>query len=173
MLLQLFFYGRPEIVKSDYFVIIDHRIHFALICTLINDSNFWMMCPCFSTLLYAYIRVKSNLPALTVIIQVVAGIHEIWCSNENSILYSCMNAYSRDTKLSVNPPLHLACLQLSGMDIFWSETVMGLMGRIGKPIRVRLGIRLDPFLGIKLVSLYKERTCTVVLVEQAMRISIY
>jgi hypothetical protein len=119
-----------------------------------------MMCPCFSTLLYAYIRVKSNLPALMVIIQVVAGIHEIWCSNENSILYSCMNAYSRDTKLSVNPPLHLACLQLSGMDIFWSETVMGLIGRIGKPIRVRLGIRLDPFLWIKLVSLYKERTCT-------------
>jgi hypothetical protein len=40
------------------------------------------------------------------------------------------------------------------------SNVMGLMGRIGKPIRVRLGIRLDPFLGIKLASLYKERTCT-------------
>jgi hypothetical protein len=38
--------------------------------------------------------------------------------------------------------------------------VMGLMERIGKPIRVRLGIRLDPFLGIKLASLYKEGTCT-------------
>jgi hypothetical protein len=34
------------------------------------------------------------------------------------------------------------------------------MGRIGKPIRVGLGIRLDPFLGVKLASLYKERTCT-------------
>jgi hypothetical protein len=37
---------------------------------------------------------------------------------------------------------------------------MGLMGQVGKPIRVRLGIRLDHFLGIKLAFLYKERTCT-------------
>jgi hypothetical protein len=33
-------------------------------------------------------------------------------------------------------------------------------GRIGMPIRVGLEIRLDPFLGVKLVSLYKERTHT-------------
>jgi hypothetical protein len=37
---------------------------------------------------------------------------------------------------------------------------MGFMGWIGKPIRVRLEIRLDPLLGIKLASLYKEGTCT-------------
>jgi hypothetical protein len=43
-------------------------------------------------------------------------------------------------------------------DLSWA--VRGLMGRIGKPIRVRLGIRLDPFLGVKVASLYKERTCT-------------
>jgi hypothetical protein len=31
------------------------------------------------------------------------------------------------------------------------------MGRFGKPTRVRLEIRLDPFLGVKLAFLYKER----------------
>jgi hypothetical protein len=41
-----------------------------------------------------------------------------------------------------------------------SWAVRGLVGRIGKPIRVRLEIRLDPFLGVKLASLYKQRTCT-------------
>jgi hypothetical protein len=40
------------------------------------------------------------------------------------------------------------------------RAVSGLVGWFGKPIRVRLGIRLDPFLGVKLASLYKERTCT-------------
>jgi hypothetical protein len=40
------------------------------------------------------------------------------------------------------------------------SNVMGLMGWIGKPIRVRLEIRLDPLLGIKLASPYKEGTCT-------------
>jgi hypothetical protein len=34
------------------------------------------------------------------------------------------------------------------------------VGWFGRPIRVRLGIILDPFLGVKLASLYKERTCT-------------
>jgi hypothetical protein len=37
-----------------------------------------------------------------------------------------------------------------------SWAVRGLVGRIGEPIRVRLGIGLAPFLGIKLASLYKE-----------------
>jgi hypothetical protein len=35
-----------------------------------------------------------------------------------------------------------------------------VMGRIGNPIGVQLGIRSDPFLGIKLASLYKEGICT-------------
>jgi hypothetical protein len=41
-----------------------------------------------------------------------------------------------------------------------SWAVRGLVGQIGEPIRVRLEIRLDPFLGVKLASLYKEGTCT-------------
>jgi hypothetical protein len=39
-----------------------------------------------------------------------------------------------------------------------SWAVRGLMGWFGKSIRVRLGIRLDPFLGVKLASLYREMT---------------
>jgi hypothetical protein len=42
-----------------------------------------------------------------------------------------------------------------------SWVVRSLVGRIGEPIRVRLEIRLDPFLEIKLASLYNERTCTI------------
>jgi hypothetical protein len=41
-----------------------------------------------------------------------------------------------------------------------SWVVRGRMGLLGKPIRVRLGKRLDLFLGVKLASLCKERTCT-------------
>jgi predicted thioredoxin/glutaredoxin len=42
-----------------------------------------------------------------------------------------------------------------------SWVVRGLVGRMGEPIRVRLEIRLEPFLEIKLASLYNERTCTI------------
>jgi hypothetical protein len=42
-----------------------------------------------------------------------------------------------------------------------SWAARGLVGWFGRPIRVRLGIILDPFLGVKLASLYKERTCTI------------
>jgi hypothetical protein len=37
--------------------------------------------------------------------------------------------------------------------------VIGLMGRLGRPIRVRLGIGSSPYLGVKESSLYKERRC--------------
>lgn len=48
--------------------------------------------------------------------------------------------------------------QKFGTVVSWA--VRGRMGLLGKPIRVRLGKRLDLFLGVKLASLCKERTCT-------------
>jgi hypothetical protein len=43
-----------------------------------------------------------------------------------------------------------------------SWAVRGLVGQIGEPIRVRLKIKLDPLLGIKLASYIRRR---LVLVE--------